>query len=567
MSEHPPQTQTETPNPADNFEDIRDLVEVGSDTNGDGVNTLHRPDDSGKLLSVDELEMIREHQDLIRGESQEKSDDGREIDPIRAEKIAHYIHKHSEGNGISPGLVDKLYALIEDGKSPVEGVGPSSPEGDPNTPEGSDGSASSPESSPDDASQESAAEKAREEIENVFEGDDNPTTEADQVEIDVENIPDVEPVLNAEELAIYEQIDAIDGMHNYTDRIKKLKEFALKNNGNIDSLGRDIGIEVAKRIESSQVRSGFNPRRYLLKLGSARRHYNSLLADMAKAGPNGANLAAANAMKRNWDPRYRNIVDGKNKVIYETSKIYERQIKDLPVEIEKISGERDALINRDPSNKDISEKQKSLGSAQEIQQDLSEQIAGIQNAMNDDANYKDLEKSEIDAKKEQYASKIKDVQDKYNKIDEAINDLTEELSEAMRLQRAADMKDAQKKEKEIAEKTSVYTHSVEASSQVDSSIDNTFLHAHKYRGEIKANRAVVRDDLGIVEELNNFGNKRKRQQAISKLIQQRANNNTNEQGEPLTEEEISDKKASLVLLAKKEIKNRKIFDQTVKSLS
>ena len=560
MSEHPPQTNNETPNPADNFEDIRDLVEVGDDNNDDGVNTLHRPDGSGKLLSVDELEMLREYQDLIRSEGQEISEKDREIDPIKAEKIAHYIHKHSKGKGTSPDVVKELYKRLENESDEFLDDDPENPD----SPEDDGGSPTSPESPENPPhSQEHAAEQAREEVNDLFEGNDDPTTETESVELDdVEDAPDVEQLLTPEETAIYEEIDAIDAIKKYDDRLKKLEDFALKNNGKIDSLGRDIGIEAAKRIESSQVRNPLNPRQLTLKLGKTRRRYNTLLAKMAKGGPNGANLAAAESMKRNWNPFFRKYVEGRNKVIYEVSEIFERQIKELPVEIEKLVSERDALLSREPDNSLISEKQKQLDTLEKALQDTSEQVLELENDKNDESQYTGMDKADVEAKKESYNKNIEKLNEKGQKITEALDGLNDEMNDLKQSQHAKDTKDAAKKQEEINQKQEVYTHSVNGSTEVESKINKTFLHSHKSSGKIKADRAVSRADTSILDELDTFGHKLKRQEALSKIVIEQVSNI-----EGLNEQQVQTLKADRIRFVNENIKNKKIKDKTIKQIT
>ncbi|OGL32228.1 hypothetical protein A3F64_01490 [Candidatus Saccharibacteria bacterium RIFCSPHIGHO2_12_FULL_42_8] len=281
MSEHPPQTNGETPNPADSFEDIRDLVEVGDDDNGDGVNTLHRPDGSGKLLSVDELEMIREHQDLIRGEGQELSDDDRETE-IRAEKIAHYIHKHSKGKGTSPDVVKELYKRLEE-----EGDGFLD---DPENPD-----------SPDEP-----------------QDPDAPT----------EVMPTPESRFNPEELQkqreIMAQIDDADKIFDRHKRMRRLTELAEQYK-EVDFAGDTgtLGVEAAQRIRVSKTRSKLNPRRFWVK---NTKKSNYTLSQMAYKENEKYSLHAAKAMGGNLYIANKTVYAGRNETIHRTNKWYETKV-------------------------------------------------------------------------------------------------------------------------------------------------------------------------------------------------------------------------------------------------
>lgn len=295
MSELPPQTQTETPNPADNFEDIRDLVEVGDDNNGDGVNTLHRPDESGKLLSVDELEMIREYQDLIRGK--EESDEAEEpekvpgedfeMDEQRAEKIAHYIHKHSKGKGTSPDVVEELYKRLED-------EGDDFLDDDPDNPDFPD--------EPLDP--------------------DAPT--------EVMDIPNPGHRFTPEEIQkqqkILADIDEADRTFDRHQRMIKLHALAEKHKGTaFGGENGDLGVEAAQRIRVSKTRSKFNPRRLWVKKG---KKSDVILDRMARERKMAYSLEAATAMGRSFyfkDKAERNVYKGRNKAIHQTNKWFETE--------------------------------------------------------------------------------------------------------------------------------------------------------------------------------------------------------------------------------------------------
>lgn len=302
MSEQPPQTNSETPNPADNFEDIRDLVEVGDDDNGDGVNTLHRLDGSGKLLSVDELEMIRENQDLIRGETQEAPSDGLEMDEQRAEKIAHYIHKHSKGKGTSPDVVRELYKRLEE------------------------------------------------------EGDgilDDPTLVMEQTRFTPEEIRKQQKLLA--------KIDDADRIFDRKKRMLTLKALAEDPEYRNTDFAGDTGnmaVEAAQRIRVSKTRSNWNPRRLWVKR-SKKSNYE--LSQMSYEEDKRYSLHAAKAMGGNLHIIDKNTYPGRNETIHRANKWYETKVvnslsekldmlvRQIPVATSKLQ-ESEARLNEDSEN-------------------------------------------------------------------------------------------------------------------------------------------------------------------------------------------------------------------------
>ncbi len=309
MSEQPPQTNSETPNPADNFEDIRDLVEVGDDENGDGVNTLHRPDGSGKLLSVDELEMIRENQDLIRNETQEMPSDGLESEP-RAEKIAHYIHKHSKGKGTSPEVVRELYKRLE-------------AEGDEFL-------------------------------------DDDPT--------EVMQAPDSrftpEEIRKQQELLA--KIDEADRIFDRKKRMLALKAIAEDDEYRNTDFAGDTGnlaVEAAQRIRISKTRSKWNPRKLWVKR-SKKSNYE--LSQMSYEEDKRYSLHAAKAMGGNLHIKDKNTYPGRNETIHRANKWYETKVvlgleeklatvkRQIPEAEEKVQ-EAELRLAADSENKGLQE--------------------------------------------------------------------------------------------------------------------------------------------------------------------------------------------------------------------
>lgn len=313
MSEQPPQTNSETPNPADNFEDIRDLVEVGDDDNGDSVNTLHRPDGSGKLLSVDELEMIRDHQDLIRGETQELPEDDRETE-IKAEKIAHYIHKHSKGKGTSPDVVKELYKRLEE-----ENDGTLDEPSDPDNPQSPDA----------------------------------PTLVMEQPRFTPEEIRKQQELLA--------KIDDADRIFDRKKRMLALKEIAEDEEYRNTDFAGDTGnmaVEAAQRIRVSKTRSNWNPRKLWVKR-SKKSNYE--LSQMSYEEDKRYSLHAAKAMGGNLHIMDKNMYPGRNETIHRANKWYETKVvnslsekldmlvRQIPVATSKLQ-ESEARLNEDSEN-------------------------------------------------------------------------------------------------------------------------------------------------------------------------------------------------------------------------
>lgn len=336
MSEQPPQINSETPNPPDNFEDIRDLVEVGDDDNGDGVNTLHRPDGSGKLLSVDELEMIRENQDLIRNETQETpSEEDLERNKLRDEKIAHYIHKHSKGKGTSPDVVRELYKrLEEEGDGILDG--PEDPDfpDEPNDPD-------NPQS-PDD-----------------------PTLVMEQSRFTPEELE--------KQREIMAQIDDADKIFDRHKRMRRLTELAEQYK-EVDFAGDTgtLGVEAAQRIRVSKTRSKWNPRRLWVK---NTKKSNYTLSQMAYKENEKYSLHAAKAMGENSHIVNKTVYAGRNETIHRTNKWYETKV------VVGLEDKMDGLIQQETELRDkIALKEQEL-SADSENETLAGELKNLQKSL------------------------------------------------------------------------------------------------------------------------------------------------------------------------------------------
>ena len=352
MSEHPPQPK-ETPDPADKFEDIRDLIDVGEDMNGDGVNTLHRPD--GKLLAVDELEMIREHQDLIRGTIDDRGENedlpndtdrekNRSMDADRDHIIAEHIHRLTNGKGASPETVDKLYEMLKQGKK-IDDI--ELPIDEP--PENSDGEPGNP-NEPNDP-------------ENP---DDTPTL--------VMQAPQVESRFTPEQLQKQREIlDAIDDADRIFDRNKRmraLKELAEKYK-DIDFTGDTgtLGVEAAQRIRVSKTRSKWNPRRLWVK-NTKKSNYQ--LSQMAYEKDEKYSLHAAKAMGGNLHIMNKLTYPGRNETIHRTNKWYETKV------VKGLEDRMDTMIAQaDQLNEQIIQKQQEI-QADANNEELKEELRGLQ---------------------------------------------------------------------------------------------------------------------------------------------------------------------------------------------
>lgn len=370
MSEHPPQPK-ETPDPADKFEDIRDLIDVGEDMNDDGVNTLHRPD--GKLLAVDELEMIREHQDLIRGTIDDRGENedlpndtdrekNRSMDADRDHIIAEHIHRLTNGKGASPEIVDKLYEMLKNGKK-IDDI--ELPADEP------------PENGNDDELIDDAREDVDDALENTEDPDDNPDNPNDPENPDdtptlVMQAPQVESRFTPEQLQKQREIlDAIDDADRIFDRHKRrvaLRELADKyKEVEFDGDTGTLGVEAAQRIRSSKTRSKWNPRRFWVK---DRKESNYILSQMAYEKDGVYSLEAAKAMGGNVLINDKTVYPHRNKTIHRTNKWFDTEY--VPGLESKITSLQSKFVNK---QNDLAEKQLE---AQENQQDEEKHNATLE---------------------------------------------------------------------------------------------------------------------------------------------------------------------------------------------
>lgn len=512
---------------------------------------------------------------------------------------ANYIHKHSDGKGTSTETINELEkmlemtdeefeALLAASKNPETEPTPDDPEPTPDDPENPDtpdnpndgGSPDSPETNPGgEASQESAVDSAREDVEKALEdqepdpedpenAEDDPDFEGNNEETVLsEEVGSPEATPTPKEQSIFAEIDAIDKIRDYKERQKKIEEYALKHNGIIGPNGEDIGVEAAKRLNKSSARNVLNPRRYTIRLGQSRRHYNTLLNKMAQRGPNGANLEAAKAMKWNWDFRYRKKeVPGKNETLYKVSEILEKQIATLPAEIAKLTHDKDDLLHKseNPSNKEIEQYKAGLEKLSSARDKSVEKVYELELEKENKDTYKDLSSSEAKAKKDKIVENIKQLQGELDQLDAEIAKVETELDEVCAVQKQRDVSDARKKQEEIDKKTKQLTYSNENTLLVDDAIDPLHLHAHKYKGKIVANRAIQRKDIDILSNIEVPGHLRKRQDALSEIIIDKARQISANEG--LSEEQKKQQKAQLLEFTSQNIRNKKIKDKTIKSI-
>ncbi len=400
-------------------------------------------------------------------------------------------------------------------------------------------------STPEDLkTKESRVEEARAAVEDALETNKDIEPKDEHIKEDIDDVEDEaesESVndetkeedpksLSSEEQEVVDQIqaeiDAIDLISNYSTRLKKLTEYAKAHNGQKDPLGRDIGVMAAKRIDKSSARSPLNPRRYTIRFGKSRRLYNKLLSDMAMEGPN---LEAARSMKRNYDIRYRKIDQGKNKTIFEVSKIAEKDIAELPSAIEKLHL-RINQLKQDIAGSDGGNLETRLEQVGRERDELIRQ--GEQLSPHQVADLERLTREEVD------------INHTLSRID-------------------TDKKTLAKLEKELDTKSKVYDKARSTVSAVDESIDNLFPGASRYRAEIIADRATRRKDASILAAIVDVRFQKIRQAAHANIIVEDYKDRIR-QG--VSDQQKAEYKTRALEEIDRQISNKKIKDKATASL-
>lgn len=358
MSEHPPQKQTTYP--PDNYEDIRDLVDVG-----DGeITTFHRPDK--KFLSRNELEMIQEHQDLIRNTMDDKGDNetaaenhkqayndilnpihvaqlkddieraisrvgtksknvnigldlNGEKKAIREKYIKEYLHigDPEKTRSIPDELHKKLEELLSHSLDELEAMATGDNDTDPKptpTEDKPPTNPSSPEAPDDEPKPDSDKKEAiREEIEDIFEEPDDNGDEPNGEDENDEVIEGDEPPKTAEKLVsnpdtsdIMALIDNADKISNRHKRKLTLADLAIKHNGVIINEAGDYRGETEVNagadagVEAAQ-RLRYSKTRSKFNPGQIylrqTKYHDWALNDMVKSNKN---FDAADAIARSW---------------------------------------------------------------------------------------------------------------------------------------------------------------------------------------------------------------------------------------------------------------------------